>query len=372
MRIWRLWEEYWFRPAPLFDLGFVRLIAVGFQLHHLATIRPRAVFGQLSALPEFLYAPLVIIRALTLPFGWGYRPPEDVIMAAYWLTLAIGVLAFVGYRTTLSLLLFTAGSVFLQAFEYSFQEVHHAEAIVIIALAMLALSPAGGALAVDDLLRRLRQVDRGVRVPPDPMSGESRFARWPLLLVRWMFALIYLSAGFHKLAASGFDWMNGWTLQYYMLQDAIRWGGNISGVGSGHAPEPGVGVWIGQYHTIALLASWASILFETTFWVVLILPRLAPLFLSIGAGFHLGIYIIQRAPFLSFVWLYAVFVPWSEVFRRAGAWLLDRTSRPVLCYDPTSLRSVRRATLIRYFDWLGIIAFAPSSPPAETIAAASR
>src|SRR6267142_2632946 len=107
MKPWQRWEAYWFRPAPLFDLGFVRLVAVGFQLCHLATLRPRFVFGQLAALPEFLYAPLVIMRVMTLPFGWRYRPPEDVILLVYWLTLAIGVLALVGYLTTFSLLLFT-------------------------------------------------------------------------------------------------------------------------------------------------------------------------------------------------------------------------------------------------------------------------
>jgi hypothetical protein len=371
MRLWRAWERYWFRSAPLFDLGFVRLIAVGFQLYHLATIQPRSLFGQLAALPDFLYAPLAVLRVLTLPFGWRYRPPEDVIMGVYWLTLVVGVLAFVGYRTTISLVFFTAGNVFMQAFEYSFNEIHHAEAIVMITLAVLALSPAGGAVSVDDLLRRLRDVNRGLRVPGDPLSGESRFARWPLLVVQWMFALIYLSAAYHKLTSSGLDWMNGWTLQYYVLQDAMRWGSNVSGIGSGHSPDPGVGLWIGQYHTIATVMSWGSILFEMTFWVVLVIPRLAPLYLSIGAGFHLAVYVLQRAPFLSFVWLYAVFVPWSEVFRRAGAWLVRRTSRPVLCYDPASPRSVRRATLIRYFDWLGIIVLAAGSPPAARIATVS-
>ena len=124
----------------------------------------------------------------------------------------------------------------------------------IITLAVLTLSPAGGALSVDDLLRRLREVDRGVRVPPDPLAGESRFARWPLLVVQWTFALIYLSAGYHKLKASGLDWMNGWTLQYYVLRDAIRWGNNVSGIGAGHSPEPGAGIWIAQHHTIATIA----------------------------------------------------------------------------------------------------------------------
>jgi hypothetical protein len=287
--------------------------------------------------------------------------------------LAVGVFAFVGYRTTLSLLLFAAGNLFLQAFEYSFMEIHHPEAIVIITLGLLALAPAGSALSVDDLLRRLRDVDRGLRVPTDPLSGESPYARWPLLVAQWMFALIYLSAAFHKLTTSGLAWMNGWTLQYYMLQDSMRWGGNVAGTGPAYAHEPGMGFWIGQSHLIATMASWGSIVFETTFWLVLVIPRLALVLLPVGIGFHVAIYIIQRAPFLSFVWLYAVFVPWRDVVRRAGAWLAARTSRPLLRYDPASVRSVRRATLIRYFDWLGLMVLAPMSPAeGVTAAGASR
>jgi hypothetical protein len=367
MKLWQVWERYWFRSAPLFDLGVVRLIAVGYQLHHLATIR-RAAFGELAALPDFLYAPLVILRLMILPFGWRYRPGEDVVLGVYWLTLAVGVLAFVGYRARLSLFLFAAGSAFLQAFEYSFHEIHHAEAIVIITLGLLAFAPAGDALAVDDYRRRLRNAERGPGVPPDSLSEESRYARWPLLVVQWMFALIYLSAGYHKLMASGLDWMNGWTLQYYMLQDSLRWGSNLSGTVPAYSGEPGVGIWIGQQHMLAKIMSWCSILFETLFWVVLVIPRLALLFLPIGIGFHIGIYVIQRAPFLSFVWLYAVFVPWRDVFRRVGAWLARRTSRPVLWYDPAARRSVRRAALIRYFDWFGLIVLTPRSQPAQPIA----
>jgi hypothetical protein len=371
MTLWRAWEAYWFRSAPLFDLAFVRLIAVGFQLYHLASLRPRTVFGELAALPELMYAPLIVLRVMTLPFGWDYRPSEDQVVGVYWLTVAVGVLALVGYRTTLSLLLFAAGNIFLQAFQYSFQEIHHPEAIVMITLVLLALAPSGHALSVDDLRRRLRDVDAGLRVPLDPLSGESRFARWPLLVVQWMFALIYMSAAFHKMMSSGLDWMNGWTLQFYMLQDAMRWGSNPAGTGAGFSAEPGIGAWVGQYHTFATVASWVSILFETTFWVVLVVPRLARLYLPIGFAFHLAIYIIQRAPFFSFMALYAVFVPWREMFRGAGAWIVRHISRPELRYDPASPRSVRRATLIRYFDWLGLFVVAPSSPATQTMARAA-
>jgi len=369
-RLWERWEHYWFRPGPLVDLAIVRLIAVGFQLWHLAITRPQSAVADLQTLPDFMYAPLVVIRVMLLPFGWRYRPPEELMAGIYWATLAAGVIAFLGYRTTVSLLLFAAGNLFLQGYLYSFSEVHHPEAIVMITLLLLALAPAGRALSVDDLRRRLRAVHGGVRVPPDPLAEESRFARWPLLLLQWMFALIYLSAALHKLSWSGLDWMNGWTLQYYMLQDAMRWGSDVAGTGAGYAAAPGVGAWIAQHHNMMRIASWFSILFESTFWLVLVVPRLAFLYLPLGAGFHATIYFLQRVSFFSFVWLYGVFVPWRDVLMRVGAWLATRTGRPVLTYDPSSVRSIRRATVIRYFDLLGICIVSAGPPAVEGIAVA--
>ena len=109
-----------------------------------------------------------------------------------------------------------------------------------------------------------------------------------------------------------------------------------------------------QHHGMMRVASWLSILFESTFWLVLVVPRLALLYLPIGIGFHATVYVLQRVSFFSFVWLYGVFVPWRDVLAQLRLWLAARTTRPVLSYDPSSVRSVRRATMIRYFDLLGV------------------
>ena len=47
------------------------------------------------------------------------------------------------------------------------------------------------------------------------------FAAWPLRLIQILFALVYFDAGLSKLHASGLDWVNGYTLQYYLATDAI-------------------------------------------------------------------------------------------------------------------------------------------------------
>jgi hypothetical protein len=48
-----------------------------------------------------------------------------------------------------SLLVFAVGSVTLAAFDYSFGKFHHTDAVMMIALSVLALSPSGQVLSVD-------------------------------------------------------------------------------------------------------------------------------------------------------------------------------------------------------------------------------
>ncbi len=344
MRIWRAWTGYWFRPAPLAHLAVLRVVAVGFQLYGLVRLDHRRVLQGLEALPDALYDPLPVLRLLTLPLGWRYRPPADLVELVYWATLAAGVLALVGLRTNAALAVFAVGNVFVQAFIYSFGEIHHPEAPMMIALSALALSPAGRALSLDDLLRRLSLAYRRRRFEPfDPLEGQSPFARWPLLVVQWMLALVYLSAAWSKLAWSGLDWMNGYTLRYFMVQDGLRWGSPL-------------GVWLGQHHTVAWLASWVAILFEGTFFLVLLVPALALVYVPVGAAFHTGIYLIQRAPFFQLVALYVVFVPWVPVARAARR-IAARRPRPEVLFDGRCPLCIRSMTVLRYADWLDRLAF---------------
>ena len=127
------------------------------------------------------------------------------------------------------------------------------------------------------------------------------FAGWPLLLIQWVYALIYLSTALSKLGKSGLDWMNGYTLQYYLLADGLR-------------DQNSFGIWLGQQHTIAWLMSWLTILFEGTFCLVLIFPRLVWIYVPFGIAFHLGIYMTMRAPFFVFIFLYTVFIPWVSLY----------------------------------------------------------
>jgi len=348
IRILRGWENYWFRPAPLLDLGVCRIIIVGCQLVFLQLMFPPYFNRDLDSLPNDLYDPIPVLHLFVWLFGWNARPSAELNEIIRWVTSGFGVLALIGFLTRPSLICFALGNAFLFAFKYSFGELRHAEALPIIALAILALSPAGKALSVDDLRRRTALAMKARVFTPFRLDEEhSVFARWPLLLLQWMMALVYLSAAVSKLE-SGFEWMNGHTLQYYLLQEGVRW-------------ERGVGLWLSQYHSLAVLLSWITVAFESTFFLVLIVPRLAWFYLPLGVLLHLGMDLALKANFVPWLSIYAAFVPWTALIRRLSQRqsLLGSQSaaKPEILFDDECPLCIRSITVVRYADWFDRLTF---------------
>jgi predicted DCC family thiol-disulfide oxidoreductase YuxK len=328
------WKKYWFRRTPLVFLGLLRIVAVGVQLVLLVgrDVYNRRHLAELASLPDSLYNPLPALQLFTWPWGWDARPSAAIVFVIYWCTLAVGLTGLVGLKSRLSLLMFAAGNTFLQAFSYSFGDLHHPEALMIITLWLLVFSPAGSVLSVDQLLHRRK---RGI---PGAISLKktSRFAGWPLLLVRHLIALVYLDAALRKFYVAGLDWLNGYTLQFYLLADASKRDGQF-------------GLWLGQQHGLVSLFSWVTIIWEATFFLLLFFPRLAWVYLPLGISLHVGMCLSKVACFYQFLALYVVFLPllWNHgsdsSSRPAGSgWnraapLRHRTvpagERPVILFD---------------------------------------
>ncbi|HEX2906308.1 MAG TPA: DCC1-like thiol-disulfide oxidoreductase family protein [Phototrophicaceae bacterium] len=337
MNVLKVWERYWFPPASLFNLAVTRLIVVGFQVFWLLVSGHHTALMLRATTPDFLYQPLPVLRLLTL--GTGLRPSASLLSLIFMLTIVAGVAALIGFKTNYTLFGFAVGALFMQAFLYSFGEFHHPEAIMMIALVALAFSPCGAVLSVDDLMRRQKQNAAESQFQPALVTQEqSRLALWPLRLVQWLFVLIYLSATISKMTtgAGHLDWMNGYTLQYYMLQDGLRWGSPL-------------GVWLSQSTGLAVILSCVSIIFELTFFLVVLFPQLVWFYIPFGVLFHTSIYLIQRAPFFTFLALYAVFIPWNRVaehFQRSAP-----TRKPAIFFDGRCPLCIRSMTTLNYFDW---------------------
>ncbi len=313
----RWWNDYWFRPSSVFNLAVCRIAVVGLQLvlvlfpYALLTVPPYTRFEVFVALPDELWNPVFIFRLLTLPFGPDYRPTVAHLEIAYAIAAVAGILSFIGLFTRASLWAFVTSLIFIVAHSHSYGEFHHVETVSTIFLMLLAASPSGECLSIDDRLRR-----RGLRRAGEDAAAKlgldrkSELARWPLVLMAWLFAMIYLSAALSKLGGSGLEWLNGHTLQTHLLSCSSYWGLEL-------------GTWIGQRFFLCWLLGWVSILFEATFFVVLIFPRLGWVYALLGAAFHIGIWMTMKAPFAIYLACYSVFFPWDRIAtkllgRRAG------------------------------------------------------
>lgn len=187
------------------------------------------------------------------------------------------------------------------------------------------------------------------------LEGESPFARWPLVLVQWMLALIYLSAAYLKLRGSGLDWANGYTLEYYLIRDGLRW--NIE-----------TGPWLAQFHGLVVVLSSVTLLFEGTFFLAVLVPVLAWAYVPLGIGMHLGIHWAMSATFFGLMACYVAFIPWREGLVRLER-RIARSGRPEILYDGRERGQVRWATFLSWCDWLDHLRFrdVASAPLGETV-----
>jgi hypothetical protein len=75
---------------------------------------------------------------------------------------------------------------------------------------------------------------------------------------------------------------------------------------------------------LVLVSQWGVLLFQATFALPVIFPRLRWIYVPAGLALHIGILLTLKAPFYQWIALYAIFIPWSDVFamvdRRVRAW----------------------------------------------------
>ncbi|HET8623031.1 MAG TPA: DCC1-like thiol-disulfide oxidoreductase family protein, partial [Gemmatimonadales bacterium] len=364
----RALERHWFEPASLRDLAIVRIVIAGSAL---VLFRPDLDWMMMLAHAEpSTFRPLPILKLLMLPFGeWGVRPEPMFLRALWWLYLVAACGAVVGFATRLSLVALAWSATLIVAHNYSYGELHHPEAIFILAIWILACAPTGQALSLHALRRRIDRSLGAQRFEPiRPEDEQSELARWPLRVIQWLLVLAYLSAGLSKLWRGGLQWFNGYTLAYFLIQDGVRWG---SAPALLLAPHPEV---------LALL-SVGSIVIELTFALAVLVPRLAWPYVLAGTGLHIGIFVLQRATFFTFIVLYIVFI---ESLRRTWPRRL-RAARPApwtVIYDGLCPLCVRTMVVLDAFDlrrrlravdferdWAAAAAAAPPLSPEQARAA---
>ncbi len=264
------WNAYWFPRTSTVPLAICRILMVAAQLYWLGPTMAEH-YNLLSKNPTFI-DPQWVIRgvAAVIPRHVLFTPSG--FHALYWVAVVSGVLAIVGLFTRLSLFVFALATWIFVAHLYSYADIHHPEAVFSILLMLLPFAPSGDSLSIDAWLRR-RTLGAADRTAP---AGQSDMAMWPLKTAHALMALTYFSTGLTKMVFGGVAWMNGYTLQGYLLADGLR--RNLP-----------LGLWVAQHHTLCVLLSIGTVIFELFFFVSLIWPRTAPFFFVNALLFQTGL-----------------------------------------------------------------------------------
>ena len=233
--------------------------------------------------------------------GRCFFTPE-VFAVLRWVTIGAGMTALIGFLTPVSLFVFALGNWIFIAHQYSYADIHHPESIWCIFLMSLAFATSGKYLAVDNWLRRWRMPNLD-----HPSSRQVTLAVWPLKLAFVLLSWIYLSTGMTKLIYGGLEWFNGYTLQSYILQDAIK-------------RSLPLGIWVAQQHTLCIVLSVFTVGFELFFAVSIFVRRTLPYFLIAGILFQLGLYVIAGHAFFQHILLLILLFPFVD-FERWDSWL---------------------------------------------------
>jgi len=292
------WNSYWFPQSTPIPLSIFRIVAVGAQLLFFLP----SIDTNLNLLEknETLLSPQFLIVAITaiIPEQLFLTPTTFAIIR--WITIFAGVTCLIGFWTRASAFIFALGNWIFIAHRYSYADIHHPEAVFCIFLMLLAFSPSGAALSVDSLLNRRR-----INAVFSPEELDT--AVWPIRFVHILLALTYFSTGASKLIYGGLQWINGNTLQQYILTNAVR-------------KDLELGIWMAQQPTLCRLLSVYTIVFELFFFVSVVMPSTARYVLLSGIVFQIGLYAVSGHPFFEHLVLLILLFGFFEA-ERGRLWL---------------------------------------------------
>ena len=264
-------------------------------------------------------------------------------VSAIWKALL--VLSALGIFTRIS----TAGAFLLGTYligiPESFGKIHHADAILVWAMATLALSRSGDGWSVDALVRAARRPEE----PPRPRSGEYT---WPIRMMWLVMSIIFFSAGVSKLRHGGLA---------FVTTDALATHFIHSNYGLGRPAGPPLvdwGLWFARHPMLCRVMGAVSLFFELALPFALF-SRWARRIVVPGVfSLQLGITFLMGPDFLRFAFCYLFWVPWEKM----GAALKNSTdtntrSRHHFLYDGSCGLCQKTVAVLRRLDLLGRIVF---------------
>lgn len=228
---------------------------------------------------------------------FGDPMPLEAYQALRWVTVALLLLASLGIFTRPALVL---GALTFFAYEgtqlgftkppesdYSY----HITNLTFFFLLILAVAP-----GVDrhTLMTTLRRKNEPILIP-----------EWPRKAMITMIAFAYFGAGYCRVLHD-WRWADGYTLQGYLFEKAIRL-------------ELPIGLEVAQHYWPCVVFSVLTMMLELGYPIVLAFPRFKPLLILGGLSMHLGIYLAMGINFFFFfAYNYFAFLEWPFLRRLFG------------------------------------------------------
>ena len=333
------WSRFWFKPSSPIDLGVSRVLFFAglFAMYAAEDFRP---WGAVS---EAFWLPLPLFSVLHL------RPlsPEILgVLQAVWRVALVS--SAVGFFSRTSTAIAAALGTYLLGLPHNFGQTYHFDALLVIALAVLACSRAGDACSIDAW--------RASRRHPQP-SGEYT---WPIRTVWVAMSVVFFAAGLAKLRYGGLAWITSnnmsilLTRALYHVSDAD--------------PITRVGLWIAGHHWVASALAASAVVTEVAFPLALVSRRARLIFVPAAIAMLIAIRAMMGPTFGGFLVANVFWVPWHAIIARVEMWIggrrpatdasaVDDCSTPLNVSVDLGARSAHAATTA------SSLTFAPPSQP---------
>jgi len=296
----RHYARFFFTTTDPRNLALDRILLFAFALVYFGTYRP-VDFTAYAEIPDlFLQVPVIPRR---LGFEVGSR---GTLQAVQLLWVVSSVAACLGFLTRASMLLATALFTYLVVLTNAFGHVRIGHPLLVFAMAILCLSPAGDVWSVDAVLRRRRS-------GPAPVREEPHV--WPRRLIFLLPILTFWGAGIEKVHTSGFSW--GWSDTLEHTVRSARYSFALSDL------QGQLGAFAVTHLPLRLVGA-MSLALELSAPLVLVGPRARAAMIGAYASFILGIWLLMAEPMFEFAALLEFGVDWIGLTALAGAALTRR------------------------------------------------
>lgn len=280
------WNRFWFEPASATDLGVCRMLFfAGLFLFYLPVD-----FGEWGHVSTAFWMPLPTFSLLHL--GPASAAALESLSTLWRIALVFGA---VGLFTRSSTIVAAVLGFYLLGLPHNFGHTYHFDALLVLALVVMAFSRAGDAWSIDALFAR-RDVT------------PSAEYTWPLRMIWTAMALVFFAAGLAKLRHGGLDWIVSANMEMILRRSAYHT--------SDADPITTLGLWIASHAWLSRLLAAFSVVAELGFITALISRRARAFFVPAAALLLIGIRITMGPTFGGFLIANVFWVPWTALAER--------------------------------------------------------